>query len=887
MKIHLISISLVLGMGSSSFAKNQGPTPTHANVAYGQHERTKLDFWQAEGAGPCPLLVYIHGGGWMKGDKKAMGNAEVYLKKGISVAAINYRLVLGDPLPAPVLNAARAVQFLRSKAATWNVDKNKAVLAGGSAGACSSLWIACHDDLANPDSEDPIERASTCVQGAGVVSAQTSMDPKIIEPWIAPKVFLPMTVPAANFNCGIHHGLFGVQFKEKSAEVGHNNVELYIEDHDESIQYANADDFVFKTLLSGQSSADTPWEGKKSSFHSFDQYDFKFDGVDCKVVVPRKIADGKPWVWRARFWGHEPQFDIALLERGYHVVYCHAGNMFGNAEAVKRWNAFYEYLRYEHLFSDRPVLEGMSRGGLIIYNWAAANPDKVKAIYADAPVMDFKSWPGGKGSGKGAASAWNVCLKAYGFTESEALAYQGNPIDNLAPLAKAGIPILHVVGDEDDIVPVAENTAIAEARYKELGGVMKVIHKPGVGHHPHSLEDPQLVVDYILAQENGSGTEKSDGIVGDKNFTLRGDYRNSRIQFERNRRGHVAFLGGSITEMEGYRPMVCEVLQKRFPETEFKFTNAGISSTCSDTGAFRLQRDVLSQGPLDLLFVEFAVNDDQDGEQGYNDALRGMEGVIAQARKHNPNVDIVMTFFANQNILNNLEQGQDTPSIAAHSTVAEHYGVSVNHLAQELADQIAAGKTTWNVYGGVHPKKHGNTMCVTMIANALLKEWAKPLPADAVPQAHSIVKPIDSKSYVNGRLLPFDDVKTGANWTVGVPDWAKENRGKVRPRFVGIPMICSSTPGAKLTVDFIGTAIGAYMLAGPDAAIIRCTVDGKETKEIDTLCKFSGFNYPVTFMFFSELEDGGHTLELEILDNRPGRSKPGGTALRVISFTGN
>ena len=550
-----------------------------------------------------------------------------------------------------------------------------------------------------------------------------------------------------------------------------------------------------------KSSAASPWDGKKSSFHGFDQYDFKFEGNACKVVVPKTVADGKPWVWRARFWGHEPQFDIAMLERGYHVVYCHVGGLFGNTAAVKRWNAFYDYLRFEHLFADRVVLEGMSRGGLIIYNWAAANPEKVAAIYADAPVMDFKSWPGGKGSGKGAAGGWRACLQAYGFTEAEALAYQGNPLDNLTPLAKAGIPIIHVVGDTDDIVPVAENTAIAEGRYKELGGVFEVVHKPDVGHHPHSLKDPQPIVDFVLKHTAATGEVTAESIVSDRKFILRGNYQNSRIQFECNQRGHVAFIGGSITEMNGYRPKVSAMLETRFPKTAFTFTQAGISSTCSDTGAFRFTQDVLSKGPLDLLFIEFAVNDDQDAARTYNDALRGMEGIIAQARRHNPKVDIVMTFFVNQNILGKLQQGETTPSIAAHSKVAEHYAISVNHLAQELADLIAAGKMTWNDFGGVHPNDFGNTMCATMIGNALLTEWSKPLPADATAQAHPVVPLIDDKSYVRGRLLPFEDVLTDSHWQVGVPDWKQENRAMVRSGFLGLPFIYTSAAGAKLSID--------------------------------------------------------------------------------------
>ena len=628
-----------------------------------------------------------------------------------------------------------------------------------------------------------------------------------------------------------------------------------------------------------QSTTNKPvWDGKKTSFHGFDQYNFPLEGIACRVVIPKKIADGKPWVWRARFFGHEPQFDIAMLNRGYHLVYCDVAGLFGNTEAVSRWNKFYNYLRFEHLFSDRVILEGMSRGGLIIYNWAAKNPGKVAAIYADAPVMDFKSWP----------KINPTILKVYRFkNEQEAKAYKGNPVDNLAPLAKAGIPIIHVVGMDDKVVPVSENTQVAERKYKKMGGTFKVIRKKGIGHHPHSLKDPSPIVEFVTSQGQGSANLPAEKIVGRKNFILRGDFMNSRIRFERENVGHVAFIGGSITEMNGYRPMVSTMLEKRFPKTEFTFTQAGISSTCSDTGAFRFARDVLSQGPLDMLFVEFAVNDDQDGQKSLQNALRGMEGVIAQARKHNPMVDIVMTFFANENILDHLGENKNPPSIAAHSKVAEHYGVSVNHLAQELSDLINAGKMDWKKYGGVHPNEYGNTMCASMIANSLLDLWSKPLPGNAQPKPHPKVSPLDPFSYVNGRFLSFDQVDIDENWKKGVPNWKNENRGKVRSRFLGIPFIYANQAGAKLKIKFEGTAIGAYMLTGPDSAIIRCTIDGKQSKKIDTLHRHSGFNYPMTVMFFNELSDRPHVLELEILENQKERIREGGESLRVIQFTGN
>ncbi len=139
------------------------PKPTAANVPYGKHERQVLDFWQAESATPTPLLFFIHGGGWQGGDKNRTGGIEGYLKAGISVVAINYRYIVQatadgvvPPVKGPLHDAARALQFVRSKAAEWNIDKQRIGASGGSAGACSSLWLAFHPGLA-----DPINRAAS------------------------------------------------------------------------------------------------------------------------------------------------------------------------------------------------------------------------------------------------------------------------------------------------------------------------------------------------------------------------------------------------------------------------------------------------------------------------------------------------------------------------------------------------------------------------------------------------------------------------------------------------------------------------------------------------------------------------------------------------------
>lgn len=240
------------------------------------------------------------------------------------------------------------------------------------------------------------------------------------------------------------------------------------------------------------------WPGKKSSFLGFDRYDFPLGELSCRVVVPKNAAAGRPWIWRARFFGHEPQLDVELLKRGFHVAFVSVKHLYGSPVALKRWDTFYQHLTTAHGFSRKPVLEGMSRGGLIIFNWAAANPNKVSCIYADAPVCDIKSWPGGKFKGIRSDRDWLRCLKVYGLTEEQAMSFKGNPIDQLDPLAKAKIPLIHVVGDTDTAVPVAENTAIIEKKYRALGGHIEVIHKKDSGHHPHSLKDPQPILDFIL-----------------------------------------------------------------------------------------------------------------------------------------------------------------------------------------------------------------------------------------------------------------------------------------------------------------------------------------------------------------------------------------------------
>ena len=158
------------------------PAADVSNAAYGPHERNVLDLWRAKSERPTPLVIFIHGGGFSKGDKSGLSPIllEECLRRGISVAAINYRYSTQAPYPAPMMDGARAVQYLRSRAQEWKLDSKAFGATGSSAGAGISLWLAFHDDLAKPGSDDQVARHSTRLAAVAVDNAQSTYDPRVI-----------------------------------------------------------------------------------------------------------------------------------------------------------------------------------------------------------------------------------------------------------------------------------------------------------------------------------------------------------------------------------------------------------------------------------------------------------------------------------------------------------------------------------------------------------------------------------------------------------------------------------------------------------------------------------------------------------------------------------
>jgi lysophospholipase L1-like esterase/dienelactone hydrolase len=234
-----------------------------------------------------------------------------------------------------------------------------------------------------------------------------------------------------------------------------------------------------------------------SNFSGYECATFLQNGRECKVVKPRKVSANHPWMWQARFFGHEPQTAVTLLERGYHFVYCDQTERLGNKQSIKEWNAFYKLL-HDGGLNQKVVLEGMSRGGVYVFNWAAANPGKVAAVYVDNPLLDMKAmyW-GPNGEEKPENGITKGIEENYHVTRAQIKKFKESPIDKINAIVKGHYPILILCAELDDASVNSQNTFPFEKKIKEKGGDITVMVKKGFGHHPHSFPNPAVIVDFI------------------------------------------------------------------------------------------------------------------------------------------------------------------------------------------------------------------------------------------------------------------------------------------------------------------------------------------------------------------------------------------------------
>jgi sialidase-1 len=237
-------------------------------------------------------------------------------------------------------------------------------------------------------------------------------------------------------------------------------------------------------------------------WHGYHQQFYLIGDRLAYVVSPLTPLERNPWVWRTRFPDFHIQMDLVLLKLGFHIVYVYTDRMHGGPANLRLYDQWYDFAIKNLKLAEKMTLEAVSRGGLIAYAWAKRNPEKINSIYADTPVCDIKSWPFGQGQGKRSLSDWQLILKEYNLTEAQALEYQDNPIDNLEPLVKLQVPILHLIGLNDRVVVPEENTYILQKRYLALGGSITVLKnqygkEEAEGHH-FEIDEPWRIVEFIL-----------------------------------------------------------------------------------------------------------------------------------------------------------------------------------------------------------------------------------------------------------------------------------------------------------------------------------------------------------------------------------------------------
>ena len=375
-----------------------------------------------------------------------------------------------------------------------------------------------------------------------------------------------------------------------------------------------------------------------------------------------------------------------------------------------------------------------------------------------------------------------------------------------------------------------------------------------------------------------------------------------RADAEGDRPVRVAFIGGSITEGNGYRPLVEAKLRAKYPDVTWEFHNAGVSSTGSTTGVFRYLSDAVEAGGAwehgaTLVIAEAAVNDDQDERLSAADAGWGMEGIarmtpIPMVYGH----DVMFVHFPNPSIVEKLRAGEAPISVAAHERVAERYAIPSVNVAAEVARRIDAGTLTWEQYGGTHPGPVGHELAAGMIVDAIDRGMANakaprpssrwiddPLRPDALDAAMmaDFGDDGDDPAKWDGAL---EEMGAGDDWTVGIPDWTALP-GNCRGRFKQKLLLHTATPGAKLEVtverdeDRPLNAVGLYVLAGPDAGAVEVTVPGEEPRVVQLYHDphSKGLHYPRTVLLYRSDKPPPGPVTVKVV-----KGERGGTAVRIV-----
>jgi dipeptidyl aminopeptidase/acylaminoacyl peptidase len=229
---------------------------------------------------------------------------------------------------------------------------------------------------------------------------------------------------------------------------------------------------------------------------------FQVEGHEAFLIMPaqRNPTHATPWVWYAPTLPGLPASEEKwmfekFLAAGIAVAGIDVGESYGSPAGRKLFTALYQELVAKRGLSKQPCLLARSRGGLMLYNWAVEHPSSVASVAGIYPVCDIASWPGIE----------RAC-GAYGMTTEQLTAKltDHNPVDRIEPLARAKVPIFHIHGDGDTVVPLEKNSALLAERYRRFGGEMTVVVPKGQGHNYWTgFFQCQELVDFVIAHAKG------------------------------------------------------------------------------------------------------------------------------------------------------------------------------------------------------------------------------------------------------------------------------------------------------------------------------------------------------------------------------------------------
>lgn len=349
-------------------------------------------------------------------------------------------------------------------------------------------------------------------------------------------------------------------------------------------------------------------------------------------------------------------------------------------------------------------------------------------------------------------------------------------------------------------------------------------------------------------------------LSSDNYHCLRDSLMNSAIQFRTQKKGRVAFVGGSITYNEGWRNEVCTYLQNEFSETSFDFITAGVPSQGSVSAAFRLDRDVLSKGKIDLIFVEAAVNDRTPALRcNRTDRIRGMEGVIRHIRRTNPKADIIMMHFVDQHKIADYRMDMMPQEITDHERVAEHYQVSSIHLAKEVTERIENDEFNWkDDFQNLHPSPFGQTVYAHSIKRFLDRNYKNIKTEGKLLQDRNLPQPLDSFCYDSGQFISIKEANNLNGFAIG---YFLNSGNKDKTLYLQADQLKSS-----FTFSFKGNAVGVVILSGPDAGMIEYQVDDQPVKVFDLYTTNSWVGYiPRYYVLEDGLENKQHTINIKVI----------------------